>query len=74
MPKIMVGEYEKNLKQLTTSISDYVGHRAYPSSWPKSLDHYEIVVESEAGPLMVSPTGQFIVPSSMPGKKIISFI
>ncbi|XP_076258110.1 T-cell activation inhibitor, mitochondrial isoform X1 [Rhynchophorus ferrugineus] len=74
MPKIMVGEYEKNLKQLTTSVSDYVGHRAYPSRWPKSLDQYEIVVESEAGPLMVSPTGQFIVPSSIPGPLLMSFI
>lgn len=68
MPDMKVGEYEINLKQLTTSISDYFGRNRYPKTWPKSLDSFEIVVESEAGPMMVSPTGQFIVPSSIPGK------
>lgn len=28
----------------------------------------------ESGPLMVSPTGQFIVPSSLPGFLLVSFI
>ncbi|XP_030756379.1 T-cell activation inhibitor, mitochondrial [Sitophilus oryzae] len=74
MPKVMVGEYERNLKQLTTSISDYVGHRAYPENWPKTMEKYEIVVESEAGPMMVSPTGQFIVPASIPGPLLVNFI
>lgn len=29
---------------------------------------------SEAGPLMVSPTGQFIVPSSCPASILVNFI
>lgn len=28
----------------------------------------------EAGPLMVSPTGQFIVPSTLPGALLVNFI
>lgn len=28
----------------------------------------------EAGPLMVSPTGQFIVPASCPGFLLVNFI
>ncbi|XP_050294163.1 T-cell activation inhibitor, mitochondrial [Anthonomus grandis grandis] len=74
MPDMKVGEYEINLKQLTTSVSDYFGRNQYPKTWPQSLDSYEIVVETDAGPLMVSPTGQFIVPSSLPGPNLISFI
>lgn len=29
---------------------------------------------SEAGPLMVSPTGQFIIPSSLPGQLLVNFL
>ncbi|XP_066152992.1 T-cell activation inhibitor, mitochondrial [Euwallacea fornicatus] len=74
MPDMKVEEYELNLRQLTTSVSDYFGRNRYPKSWPHTLDNFEIVVESEAGPMMVSPTGQFIVPSSIPGQNLISFI
>lgn len=93
MPKILAGEYERNLQQITTSLSDYLGRRGFPRDWPDSLEPYEIVVEtweqslsrsqsgsrasfvcSEAGPLMVSPTGQFIVPSSYPGGLLVNFI
>lgn len=74
MPKVVAGEYEKHLRQLMTNISDYHGFRGYPDSWPQSLKDHQIVVETEAGPLMVSPTGQFIVPSSCPGFLLVSFI
>ncbi|KAJ8672504.1 hypothetical protein QAD02_003763 [Eretmocerus hayati] len=74
MPKVMVSQYESQLRQLITTLSDYQGRRSYPSSWPESLSSYEIVIEAEAGPLMLSPTGQFIVPSSCPGFLLVSFI
>ncbi|XP_024870992.1 T-cell activation inhibitor, mitochondrial isoform X2 [Temnothorax curvispinosus] len=74
MPKVMVGQYEQQLRQLTTTLSDYRGKRKYPSSWPASLSTYEIVIEAEAGPLMLSPTGQFIVPSSCPSFLLVNFI
>jgi len=73
-PKTMAAEYEKNLKRLTTSLGDHQGRRGYPKTWPESLSNYEIVVETEAGPLMVSPTGQFIVPASCPSFLLVNFI
>lgn len=46
MPKILAGEYEKNLMQLTTSLSDYRGRRDFPAAWPQSLSDYQLVVET----------------------------
>ncbi|KOC70091.1 Uncharacterized protein C3orf23 like protein [Habropoda laboriosa] len=63
MPKVMVSQYERQLRQLTTTLSDYRGRRNYPK-----------FVCSEAGPLMLSPTGQFIVPSSCPSFLLVNFI
>ncbi|KAG5884444.1 hypothetical protein JTB14_023187 [Gonioctena quinquepunctata] len=74
MPKIVAGIYEQNLRQITTSLSDYSGSKAFPKEWPDTLIDHEIVVETEAGPLMVSPTGQFIVPCSIPGELLVNFI
>ncbi|XP_076655550.1 T-cell activation inhibitor, mitochondrial isoform X2 [Halictus rubicundus] len=74
MPKVMVSQYEQQLRQLTTTLSDYRGRRSYPKVWPTSLSSYEIVIEAEAGPLMLSPTGQFIVPSSCPSFLLVNFI
>nr|CAD7400942.1 unnamed protein product [Timema poppensis] len=73
-PKVMANIYENHLRRLTTSLSDYQGQRGYPKHWPQSLDHFELVVETEAGPLMVSPTGQFIVPASCPAFLLVAFI
>ncbi|XP_028128064.2 T-cell activation inhibitor, mitochondrial isoform X1 [Diabrotica virgifera virgifera] len=74
MPKIVAGQYENNLRQITTSLSDYIGLKPFPVEWPSSLENFEIVVETEAGPLMVSPTGQFIVPATIPGSLLVNFI
>ncbi|KAJ8960801.1 hypothetical protein NQ318_020097 [Aromia moschata] len=74
MPKIVAETYEQNLRQITTSLSDFQGRRSFPKEWPKSLKDHEIVVETEAGPLMVSPTGQFIVPCTIPGAILVNFI
>ncbi|XP_076672349.1 T-cell activation inhibitor, mitochondrial isoform X3 [Andrena cerasifolii] len=74
MPKVMVSQYERQLRQLTTTLSDYRGRKNYPKVWPANLSTYEIVIEAEAGPLMLSPTGQFIVPSSCPSFLLVNFI
>lgn len=73
-PKVMAKDYENHLRRLTTSLSDHQGRFGYPRSWPEKLDGFELVVESGAGPLMVSPTGQFIVPASCPGSLVVNFI
>lgn len=46
MPKILADEYEINLQQFTTNISDYLSRRSYPNFWPLSLEQYEIVIET----------------------------
>ncbi|XP_039751126.1 T-cell activation inhibitor, mitochondrial [Pararge aegeria] len=75
MPKVSAAQYCSHLRQLITSIGDFYGNgRKIPESVPESLSKYEIVVEPEAGPLMVSPTGQFITPSSCPAEELIPFI
>lgn len=55
MPKIIAGTYEQNLKQITTSLSDYVGRNFYPKEWPASLSDYEIVVETYVFVLLQLP-------------------
>ncbi|XP_049867846.1 T-cell activation inhibitor, mitochondrial isoform X3 [Pectinophora gossypiella] len=75
MPKVSATQYCNHLRQLITSIGDFYGNgQKFPSTVPDSLSKYEIVVEPEAGPLMVSPTGQFITPSSCPASELINFI
>lgn len=46
MPKVLAGEYERHLQQITTALSDYKGRREYPKVWPESFKDYEIVVET----------------------------
>lgn len=75
MPKVSAFQYCNHLRQLITSIGDFYGRgNKFPSTVPESLSKYQIVVEPEAGPLMVSPTGQFITPSSCPAGELITYI
>ncbi|XP_072939139.1 T-cell activation inhibitor, mitochondrial isoform X2 [Epargyreus clarus] len=75
MPKVSAAQYCSHLRQLITSIGDFYGRgKKFHSSVPESLSKYEIVVEPEAGPLMLSPTGQFITPSSCPADELIAYI
>lgn len=46
MPKVIAGTYEQNLRQITTSLSDFRGRTSFPKEWPESLSDYEIVVET----------------------------
>lgn len=74
MPKQQAKEYAGHLRKVTTTLGDYLSVNKYPKSWPATLSEYEIVIESEAGPLMVSPTGQLIAPATCPGFMLIDFI
>jgi hypothetical protein len=74
MPAVMVKRYIKQLEKLTTALVEFYKTNGYPKDWPLMLDNYQLVVECESGPLMVSPTGQFIVPASCPAFLLIDFI
>lgn len=42
----MADLYESNLRKPITSIGDFKGRASFPSHWPTSLSHLELVVES----------------------------
>ncbi|ODN02384.1 T-cell activation inhibitor, mitochondrial [Orchesella cincta] len=73
-PTRLAETYEVHLRKIITSIGDYRGKNCFPAEWPANLSHLELVVETEAGPLMISPTGQIIVPSSCPAFLLVNFI
>lgn len=74
MPKTLAKNYSSHLSRVVTNLLDYLSKNKYPESWPDSLKNYELVVESESGPLMVSPTGQLIMPSTCPSFLLVDFI
>lgn len=74
MPKALAKNYSSHLKRLITTLLDYLTKKQFPESWPESLEGFELVVESESGPLMVSPVGQLITPSTIPGTIFVDFI
>ncbi|XP_073838009.1 T-cell activation inhibitor, mitochondrial [Musca autumnalis] len=74
MPKQQAVEYASHLMKVTTTLGDYLTLNKFPKSWPDTLTEYEIVIESEAGPLMVGPTGQLIMPATCPGFMLVDFI
>lgn len=55
-------------------LGDYRSRQTFPKDWPESMHEFHLVVEGEAGPLMLSPSGQFITPSSCPVSLLISFM
>lgn len=73
-PNVMVQSYIQHLRKLTLVLEDYKLFKGYSIDWPKSLENFKLVVEGDAGPLMVSPTGQFIAPASCPATLLIDFI
>lgn len=74
MPETLAQHYSSHLSRVITSVLDFLAKDKFPESWPETLKDYELVVESEAGPLMVSPTGQLILPSTCPGFLLVDFI
>ncbi|XP_043196820.1 T-cell activation inhibitor, mitochondrial-like [Amphibalanus amphitrite] len=73
-PITMVTSYEQQLRRLVTSMGDFWGSHGYPRSWPDKLSHLQLVVESESGPLFLSPMGQIIAPSSCPPSLLVRYI
>ncbi|XP_076059022.1 T-cell activation inhibitor, mitochondrial isoform X2 [Oratosquilla oratoria] len=73
-PFHLAQNYIKHLERFVTSLGDYRSRNGFPKSWPDSLAHLQLVVEAASGPLMISPTGQILVPSSCPPVLLINFI
>ncbi|KAK2712671.1 T-cell activation inhibitor, mitochondrial-like [Artemia franciscana] len=73
-PSLLAEEYESQLKRLLTAIGDFKCRRTFPSGLPSDLSSLQLVVETAAGPLMLTPTGQIITPSSSPVSLLANFI
>ncbi|XP_046910211.1 T-cell activation inhibitor, mitochondrial [Dermatophagoides farinae] len=67
-------KYFNQLERFIRSVQSYNYDRNFPSNWPASLAEHQLIVESDSGPLMLSPTGDFIVPASCPISLLIKFI
>ncbi|CAG0891402.1 unnamed protein product [Cyprideis torosa] len=73
-PRVMAQGYERDLRRLMTTVNDGIGRRGIPRNWPKSIHKIQLVVESGSGPLMLSPTGQIIVPSTVLSSHLFQFL
>ena len=62
------------LRQLVTSVGDFMARRSLPSSWPSDMSSYRIMVENDSSSLMISDDGVFIIPASTPGFLLVEFI
>lgn len=72
---ILIQSYLDQLIKLSTSVTSYHRRRRGQAIHEeKDFSKYKLVVESESGPLMLSPTGQFIAPSSCPASILIDFL
>jgi len=71
---VKVDNHRTRLRQLVTSVGDYMSRRSLPSSWPDDLSKYKIIVENDASALMIRDDGVFIIPASTPGFLLVEFI
>ena len=71
---VNVQNYRLRLRQLITSMGDYLTTRSLPLAWPASLSHLQMCVVTESCPLMVTPEGHILVPASCPGFLLTEFL
>ena len=71
---VMVDNHRLRLRQLVTSVGDYMSRRSLPASWPQDMSSFSLMVESEASALMISDDGVFVIPASTPGFLLVDFI
>ena len=71
---VLVDNHRLRLRQLVTSVGDYMSRRSLPSSWPQDMSEFKMSVENDASALMISDDGVFVIPASTPGFLLIEFI
>lgn len=59
---------------MTRSIHQYEINQGFPIYWPDSLIEHRLMIELDSGPLVLSPSGDFVVPVSCPIGVLIRFI
>ncbi|KAL3206725.1 hypothetical protein MRX96_039975 [Rhipicephalus microplus] len=73
-PAVAAKAYVQQLSKLTMALYRHIWTKGLPDDWPVRLTDYQLGVECEAGPLMLSPTGQFLTPASCPPALLVDFI
>ncbi|RWS14545.1 T-cell activation inhibitor-like protein [Dinothrombium tinctorium] len=73
-PSILIQNYIQHLRKFIGILKDYKIRNEFPREMPNDLKNLRLVLEGDAGPLMLSPTGLFIAPSSCPAKVFIEFL
>lgn len=73
-PAVAAKAYVQQLSKLTVALHRHIWIKGLPSDWPARLTDHQLGVECEAGPLMLSPTGQFLAPASCPPALLLDFV
>ncbi|XP_077532178.1 LOW QUALITY PROTEIN: T-cell activation inhibitor, mitochondrial-like [Haemaphysalis longicornis] len=73
-PSVAAKAYVQQLSKLTVAIHRHIWSKGLPGDWPARLSDHQLGVECEAGPLMLSPTGQFLAPASCPPALLLDFV
>ncbi|KAK8780122.1 hypothetical protein V5799_018540 [Amblyomma americanum] len=73
-PAVAAKAYVQQLSKLTVALRRHIWAKGLPSDWPTRLSDHQLGVECEAGPLMLSPTGQFLAPASCPPALLVDFV
>eukprot|EP00095_Tigriopus_kingsejongensis_P000982 maker-scaffold39_size501901-snap-gene-1.17 protein:Tk00982 transcript:maker-scaffold39_size501901-snap-gene-1.17-mRNA-1 annotation:"cathepsin i" len=69
-----VEDYRQRLKRLMTLINDYRSSKQFPLHWPESLEHLEICLENSSSSLMVTSTGQMVIPCNTSIPRLVEFV
>lgn len=74
-PAVTADRYVQQLNKLTTALHRHKWEAGGAfGTLPRDLSAYKLGVECEAGPLMLSPTGQFLAPASCPPGLLLRFL
>lgn len=73
-PSVVAQAYVQQLQKLTLALHRHIWQEGLPKEWPDRLSDHQLGVEPEAGPLMLSPTGQFLAPASCPPSLLVGFL
>lgn len=74
LPVVLADDYLRQLKKLIICIQEHKQKDLNQSKIHAKLDDVELVVECATGPLMISQSGQILVPSSCPAFLIVDFL
>ncbi|XP_003743609.1 T-cell activation inhibitor, mitochondrial [Galendromus occidentalis] len=67
-------KYLVQVDKLTKTLHRWLWLNKFPAAIPDDLSTFSLIVENDAGPLMVSHSGELIVPASCPAQLFVDFL